>query len=58
MAEYEIKALYHVVDNVTIEADSEEEAREKFKEGDYSGDTTESYDLHEIIYVREAGPEA
>lgn len=57
MPTYEIKAVFHCIDNITIEADSEKEAREKFNSGDYDGETTEAYDLHEIIYVREAAME-
>lgn len=57
MTTYEIRAVFHCTDNITIEADSEEEARKKFNEGDYDGEITEGYDLHEIIYVREAALE-
>ena len=53
MKQWEIIAEYISEDIITVEAETEEEAMQKFDEGDFTTEHSRDYRLHEFISIKD-----
>lgn len=58
MAEFEIKATYIASDIITIEAETEAEAWQKFEEGEWDHEHNVAYELQDTHGIKRIDPQS